>query len=316
MLAVVVVLTVDYWCYPYGAPMPGQSANIGENGLWLRYTWYFGQQPPADVDKLAGRLQTNGLRYAYFHVRSIGHDGMLEFHKPASAKTLVAAVHKEAPATRVIAWIYAGNARGRGRVDLSSIDVRRNMVREAQWLVKDCGFDGVQWDYEICPDGDTSLLSLLTETRAALTAGKIVSVAAPVWMPAGIYGWSESYFGAVAKNCDQITVMCYDTAAYFPRTYVWLVHQQVVRVSSAVVATNPKCRVIIGIPTYGTGFRSHNPRSENVEMALRGVREGLADKQGEKAVIAGVSPFADYTTDEQEWRSYAAHWPPVSAETR
>ena len=38
------VIGVDYWAYPYGIAINGRSYNHGENGLWLRYLWYFGQQ--------------------------------------------------------------------------------------------------------------------------------------------------------------------------------------------------------------------------------------------------------------------------------
>ena len=196
-----------------------------------------------------------------------------------------------------------------GVVDLSKPEVRRKMVSEAVWLTNECGFDGVQWDYEICPSGDRGLIDLLSETRAALPAGKTLSVCTAIWMPDnGEFGWSNEYFGEVAAHCDQMTVMAYDTAAYFPRLYVQVMHDQVVHVSHAVALSNPGGRVLIGIPTYGDGTRSHNPHAENVEMALRGVREGLADPSADPHVIAGVSMFADYTTDEREWQTYRQAW--------
>ena len=78
--------------------------------------------------------------------------GALKFHDPDTARRLVSALHRQAPAVKLLAWVYAGNADGEGAVDLSKPDVRRAMVGEARWLVTACGFDGVQWDYEICPN--------------------------------------------------------------------------------------------------------------------------------------------------------------------
>jgi hypothetical protein len=101
--------------------------------------------------------------------------------------------------------------------------------------------------------------------------------------------------------------MAYDTAAYFPRAYVWFVSEQVVRVTRAVARANPSCRVILGVPTYEDGTKSHNPRAENLRFGLMGVRNGLA-ASAETSVWQGVGIFADYTTDESEWRTWRERW--------
>ncbi len=302
------LLLLDYVCYPHLAHPVGPTFNRGENGLWLRYTWYFGQE--TDVPGLAERLKTEQIRYAYFHVRDVTQNGALRHHCPDVAARLVAPLHRKAPTVKLIAWVYAGNAADRGGVDLSRPEVRRVMVWEAVWLVTVCGFDGVQWDCEICPSGDADLLRLLRETRAALPPGKLLSVAVPLWLPIpiGRHGWREADFGAVARLCDQEVVMCYDSGIYLPRGYVWLVHQQAVHVTRAVERSSPRCRVLFGLPTYGAGGLSHHAPAENIRMALLGVREGLADTQADPSVIAGIAPFADYTTQPSEWETYQEWW--------
>ena len=221
-----------------------------------------------------------------------------------------AELHEAAPDAQSIAWVYVGNARGQGKVELSRPAVRQAMVAEAQWLVTSCGFDGVQWDYEICESGDGDFLALLRETRRALPPGKTLAIASAVWLPRPLqkWGWSESYCAQAARECDQITVMCYDTGFYSPRSYVWLVGQQAQRIPHAAAAANPRCRVLLGLPTYGPGFLSHNPRAENIEMALRGVREGLNAPGANNAGFAGVALFADYTTELDEWQTYERFW--------
>ncbi len=304
------LLLVDYFAYPYGARPGGPTYNIGENGLWLRYLWYFGRKRDADVQALAQRLREQQIRYAYFHVRDVTAQGTLRYHYPEAAKRLITTLHREAPEVKVIAWIYAGNRRGLGAVDLASAPVRRQMVREAAWLANTCGFDGVQWDYEVCDDGDPNFLRLMQETRAELPSGKLLSAAVPLWMPGPLvqWGWSEAYFGQVAATCDQMAVMCYDSGLYLPRSYVWLVRQQAIHVTQAVAGSNPRCRLLFGVPTYGAGGFSHNPRAENLALALRGVREGLADPRADAFVFAGVAPFADYTTRSEDWATYRALW--------
>ncbi len=310
-LAILLALfVVDYYAYPYGAAPGGRSLNRGENGLWLRYTWYFGQKSDAEWAALAERLKRGQIRDAYFHVRGITRDGALKYRYPERARALVERMHRLAPAVRAVAWVYAGNRSGEGEVDLTRPEVRRRMVGEAAWLARECGFDGVQWDYEICPDGDQGFLDLMAETRRALPPRKLLGAACPVWLrfPVGRWGWSTGYYAKVAATCDQIAVMCYDTGFVTPRSYVWLTGREVVEITRAAQRGDPACRVLIGVPTYGAGSRSHNPRAENLAFALRGVREGLADPSAAATSFAGVALFADYTTDEAEWAQYERLW--------
>jgi spore germination protein YaaH len=212
---------------------------------------------------------------------------------------------------KLIAWAYVSYGSSKSDVPLTDPKTRRAMIAEALWLVHDCGFDGVQWDVEPCADGDAGFLALMRETRAALPPDKLLSTATPMWAPAVLQqtGWSEAYFAQVAATCDQMAVMCYDSGYLTPRSYVWLVRQQAIHVTHAAGQGNPQCRVLLGVPTYGAGFFSHNPRAENLTMALRGVREGLADPGADLSVFAGIAPFADYTTSAQDWQTYATLWP-------
>src|SRR2546423_1771827 len=74
-----VVFTIDYFAYPYGNLASGRSGNRGENGLWLRYTWYFGEKSEAELAALPLQLVDRQIVYAWFHVRSIKKDGTLAY---------------------------------------------------------------------------------------------------------------------------------------------------------------------------------------------------------------------------------------------
>jgi hypothetical protein len=308
LLVLLLAAVTDYWVYPYSQPPGGKAVNRGENGLWLHSSWYFGRHTGVERGQLAQSLHDHEIRYAYFHVRGILHTGRLEYHCEKQARQLTDGLHRDAPEIKAIAWVYAGNRRGRGWVDLHDPMVRRAMVGEAVWLVTACGFDGVQWDYEICPDGDADFLSLIRETRAALPPGKTLSVATPIVFPFFHLAWSEQYLGRVAALSDQVVVMCYDTVAYFPRAYVAITRDQVIAATRTAARANPRCRVLIGIPTYAAGTPSHNPRAENIANAFRGVRAGLADPRADLSSFAGVALFADYTTEKTDWRTYEKVW--------
>lgn len=299
LLILVLIAFIDYWCFPYGGKVPGRPEPGSDNGLWLRYKWYFGDYGKAEITSLGRRLEQDRIGYAYFHVRNIDRYGKLVHRRAPTARVLNDSMERAAPSVQRIAWIFAGNRAADGLVDWSRRDVRRAMVAEAVWLVRDCGFDGVQWDCEIAPRRDPGLIALIEETRAALGKGPFIGFAAPMWLPAFGLGWDDGSFRDIAKVCDQIAVMAYDTGAYFPRAYSSLVAAQRDRIGQALSGT--RCRLIVGVPTYGPGLPSHNTRAENLANALRGVRMG-------KAPIEGVALFADYTTDRSEWNTYRTVW--------
>src|SRR5687768_17460533 len=86
LILVLALLAADYTFYPLLARPGGHSFNRGQNGLWLRYTWYFGRRGEAEVRAMARRLIENQIGYAYFHVRHITRDGSLRYHYPETAR--------------------------------------------------------------------------------------------------------------------------------------------------------------------------------------------------------------------------------------
>ena len=298
----------DYAFYPRFARVAPHDFNRRKNGLWLSEKWYRGGS--REYSQLAQHLRNAQIGSAYFHVRYIGKSGRLRFREASSSRKLNAEMKRRAPQVKRFAWIFVGNERAITGVDLGDEKVRAQMVSEAAWLVKTCGFDGVQWDYEICADDDADFLKLLQATRAALPQDAKISVATAMWLPRGFgaYGWSENYFAQVAARCDELVVMGYDSGLYFPRHYVWLIREQAARVTRASTRGNPKCRVLIGVPTYEKGGLSHQANAENLKMALVGVVDGLRDARANPAAFEGVALFSDETTDDEEWSFYRAAW--------
>lgn len=304
LIGLAVLFGLDYEFYQRLFPAGGASFDSGRNGLWVKDDWYLGQAKESYA-ALARRVSDGGFQDVYLHVRYIEKNGQLHYRYWAQGQIVAQNLRWRVPGARAIAWIYAGNERGLTGIDLGNATVRATMVKQAVDLVTWGGFDGVQWDYEMCPSGDANFLKLLQQTRAALPQGKVLSVAAPMWLPRPLedLGWSEAYFSQVAARCDQVAVMAYDSGVRWPRGYVWLLKQQCVRVPRACQAGNPKCEVLMGLPTYEDGGFSHSAWCENLELGLKGVREA-----GPQAGLAGVALFADYTTDAKEWRVYHSLW--------
>lgn len=299
-------VVIDYWTYPLFSTEPTQKFAKGSDGIWMRYTWYFGEVDPGLVRTHSKWLQDNGFRYAFFHVRSAGKSGGLIHDYMDRAAKLNAAVESAAPDLLRVAWVYVGNDAGSGSVDLSAPGTKEALVTTAIRLIEQGGFEGIQWDYEICPDGDKDFLELLQMSRVALPEGTFIGVCAPTnysWPLAG-FGWSAEYFREVAKLSDQIALMIYDTGMVLPRMYASHVARQTAVLKSATEGTD--CRVLFGLASYGQGMRSHNPRSENLRIGIRALRWGLESDNAEN--FEGLSIFADYTTDEEEWKEYLDNW--------
>jgi len=89
--------------------------------------------------------------------------------------------------------------------------------------------------------------------------------------------------------------MCYDTGFVLPRSYEWLVRRQ-----AELIPRAARCEVLLGLPTYERGGPSHNPRAENLKIALKACRNSRG--------FSGVSLFADYTTDSSEWSWFQRAW--------
>ncbi len=263
IFSVAVAALADFFFYPVLVKPATKVFNRGENGLWLGSRWYLGKSDDKDRQLMVDRLTAAQVKYAYFHVRDINKSGKLRHHNPEQAAQMLSYLKERAPQVKAVAWVGAVSPSAGGEVDLRLLNVRKTMAEEARWLTDVCGFDGVQWDYEICKDGDPYFLQLLSLTRNSIQPGKILSIAAPVL-------WSSKYYAPLARVCDQIAVMCYDTVSIFPRSYVCLVSQEAFRVTAAVAKVNRQCKVILGVPTYKDLTRAHQKHAENLLMALVG----------------------------------------------
>jgi hypothetical protein len=298
MVLMLLAVMIDYQLYSvYTRPRP-TNYDTACNGLWLGSKWYHGKVSEQDIDNLAKLLREKHIAYGYFHCRDIQRGGGLRYRCLDTASKFIAALHKQCPNTKVIAWVGAVNAAGGGEVNLDNQAVRQKMAGEAGWLVRECGFDGVQWDFEPCGD-DRNLLNLLKLTRAQLPAPYSVSVCASRL-------WSAKYVLQLSEHCDQIALMDYDTACPVPRGYAYLVKQDVINFTNALKNTN--CKLMEGVPTYEDITPAHNRQAENLLVALIGVKDGLADPNCNRAAFAGIAPYAEFTTSAEEWDIYNRYW--------
>lgn len=294
-------VATDYYSFSATTQPSSQNFNLGENGLWLGSKWYHGKVTDNDLQQIAAMLKREQIAFAYFHCRDIDAKGNLRFGAPKTAGKLVEFLHRECPQTKILAWIGAVGPNMRGEVNLNSPQVRARMAEQAALLVKSCGFDGVQWDFEYCVNDDPAFLDLLKLTRAALPSNSLLSAAVP-------FTWTENYIGKVSLLTDQLALMAYDTVCFLPRWYACYMKELVIRYANAIAAHGTQCKLMIGVPTYEDVTPLHHKQAENLKVALVGVKDALADPTCKRQAVLGIAPYAEYTTDADEWNTYNKWW--------
>lgn len=169
-------------------------------------------------------------------------------------------------------------------------------------LTKHPRLAGIHLNIEPWPSGHAAMLVLLDELDAALPDGTILSVAAyppPTrWHPHPDVHWDEAYFREVAKRCDQLAVMMYDTSIRWPKFYVKLMDDW----TQQVLLWAGDTHVLLGLPAYedqGVGY--HHPHVENLGHGLDGIHAGLSRFNALPNAYRGIAVYSHWTMDDAEW---------------
>jgi len=223
----------------------------------------------------------------------------------------------------VLAWIgqvdAAGGSPGDVTVDLDSSAVRAQIAETATYFVKDLGFDGIQYDIEPIINNNPRFIDLLTETRADLPAGAILSTIGQKWAPNAHIAdflrsqgkadawWTSYYYADVAAHVDQIVPLIYNSAMPTARSYELFVQEETEHILDSVRSARHPPQVLVGVPTYsGDSFWFHDS-AENIATSLNGVIAGLNSNRDASA-FAGVALYRFATTSNLDWSIYDSMW--------
>lgn len=301
----------------------GGHFNTGANAVWLEHSWA-GQGHTADeYAALATQLEREQIRYVYAHVGPLDSNGTIPDDRAPYAAQLVAQLHERAPDVRVLAWIgqveKAGGYPPDESVDLGDSAVRRQIAATAARYAAQLGFDGVHYDIEPIVNNNPRFLDLLDETHALLPAGAILSITAQKWAPnAHVADWLKSkgkadawwttyYYTEVAKHCDQLVSILYDTAMPTAGLYQLFVKQETEHILEAARGVARPPQVLIGVPTYtGNSFWFHDA-AENAGTSLDGVVAALNNVPNASPFV-GVAIYRYATTTDASWRTYEHLW--------
>ncbi|MCX5050793.1 hypothetical protein [Streptomyces sp. NBC_00474] len=301
-----------------GDPKTGTYSR-GRDAIWLGHAWVDGRKTDADVTALARRLKNTGIRDLYVHAGPLEHDGTLPKSAYPKARWLIAAVYREAPGTRVQAWLGDVLAtESPTGMRLERPETRAAVVTSTRQILA-AGFEGAHFDLEPLHSGDRDYLTLLDSLRSVTRAHHaLLSVAAHQIDPLpgfhAFWGtvaghpkwWSQRFFGQVARRVDQIAVMSYDTMQPLQSLYGGYVAQQT---SLALEVTPKSTDLLMGLPFYHENRFGHWNHAETVPAAVRGVRLGLSRTDAGRARF-GVALYVDFAATEADWTAYRDDWVP------
>jgi hypothetical protein len=304
VMLLIAVLAIDFFFQRHYTEIKAHAFNKGSNGLYVKYPWYFEEKNQEELFTLIDKMKSEQITRAYFHAREVDKDGKSTKPSGDKAKNITKVMHERHPDAKSIAWITIGDKYTPGS-DLSKAEFRQSVVEECGWLTGECGFQGVQIDYDPCPTGDQNLLALLKEVREKIGADKYLSVATSPWSSDAEGYWTKEYYAEVAQRCDEVAVRCYDKSMPHPRLYSSMVAQQAKVIPETVSKANPNCAAMMCLPTF-PGNLIHN-QSENLFFGLKGVTQGLSEAADTKG-FEGIALFADNTMDPEEWQDYEKYW--------
>ena len=292
-------------------PATSRSFDRGVNGLWLGHRFYTGVgvrdgEPvtPDEVDTLVDTLARRGFRYVFIHAGPVQADGSIEDEPDLVLATLA----QRAPNVQRLAWLGARVE----KIDLTHAAFRHGLIETIRKL-REAGFSGVHFDFVPLRDGHPGYLETLEAVREAFGPEFSISQATPRAGPFGFsFGplrgsfWSESFYRDTIERTDQTVVMAYDTGLAFTKGYVAFVRHQT-ELLGRWACEAPGHELLIGIPSYEDVPTYSDPQVENIRTASEGVRAAL-EEPGFGSCLAGVSVYAYWVTDEDEWAEFDRYW--------
>lgn len=293
------------------------SHDRGQNAIWLSHGWLGGDdwfekydkqneltkyRNDASISQLLDKLRQHGITDLFPHVSPANEKGILPPIDRKQTKRFL----ELAQEFRVMPWI--GGPWGSG-VRPWDDRWRTNFIHQITNLLNaHPGFAGVHLNIEPVPSGDTNLISLTRQLKAALPKDKRLSFAAypppTYWHQFPDVHWEQEYFEKIASHCDQVAVMMYDTGLKNPKLYRKLMSDWAVE--SIVWAGTTK--VLLGIPTYADrNVEYHFPEIENITNALQGIHAGLTRIKSPDN-YQGIAIYANWVTDSDEWSHLRTHF--------
>jgi hypothetical protein len=296
------------------------------NAIWIGTEWTYDQPDDATLNNLVSRLRDHDVGTVYAWVSWLQEDGSWRGTANFEAvKTFVERFNEAYPEAELYGWVsFPVNVGDDDGYRMDDDDLQQKVADFSQRVIGEFGFDGVHLNVEpVWNDNSPDFLELLRKVRAAVGDDTPISVAVPPdWSPAdaqipvpplitpGTF-WEKQFKQRVALLADEMVIMAYNGGLSKPEDYSEWVAYQVRSYAEALSDPVTGTELVIGIPTYdkdATEPPAHDPLIENVESAVIGIREGLAQAGDAASVVEGIAIYAEWETDATEWLEFKTDW--------
>ena len=305
------VSTVSFAAFQtYSTELPYYDSET--NGLWVGYQWLTGSNvrtgqpvPDYEIEQFLALIERQGIRYVFVRAGPVLPSGELT-HRPGN---FFYQLQQRDPDTVYLPWV-TGNL---DHLNLSFPTWRQGFVDQLEQL-KEQEVRGIHLNIEPVSDSEPGYLDLLREIRSELGPSFFISQAT---RPAGLWGvsfgdlkqhlWSREFYRSTMAQTNQTVVMAYNTRLKQEMIYTaFAKHQTSLLVDWACGLSGH--HVLIGIPSYEHAPGYSDPTTENIRTASRGIRSALNNAGDNVKCFHGVSVYAHWTTDPDEWADFRTHW--------
>ena len=183
--------------------------------------------------------------------------------------------------------------------DFDSINFRENFIQDYKTFLE-LGFDGLLIDVEPVQFSQREIfLEFLDKLNNKLPGNSLISVYSGFISNdenenENEWEWNFDFYKKVSNKVDLISFPLYDTDLSDKDEYQSFVKDQIRILSSYSTETD----ILLAIPT-------HKQQPEIIENALQSYNEEIKINKGS---IIGVTIFADWTTDENEWKVFEEYF--------
>ncbi|PCJ54337.1 MAG: hypothetical protein COA79_22000 [Planctomycetota bacterium] len=305
LFIVILALFVAYLIWTPGYIDRSKTIDMKKNGLWLAHGWIGADEwfekykkdknkyrTPESYNTLNSRIKTLNIEYIFPHLCPSTIQGKIAKYDNKAIESLLNNTN-----VKVLPWI--GGVLG-GSAFPEKEYWRDNFVASIKILLdENPKLAGIHINIEPLPSGNKGFILLLKSIKAVIGENRILSLASyppPSFLhPHNDVHWEKEYYETLSTIIDQHVVMMYDTALSNHKLYQYLYSKWV----QQVLKWSANKEVLFGIPVYDdTGVGYHNPETENVLNAIKGLYSGLAKSSAGN--YAGMSIYCNWELDEQE----------------
>lgn len=300
------------------------------NAIWLGAEWTHEARPADQMARLVGRLHENNIGTVYARVSWLRDDLTWAGHAEQndgfdavreSVQRFAVQFKTMYPEVTLYGWVDFPVNRGPQGYRLNDPAAQAAVADFSLVILTELGFDGVFLNVSpvLEPNAD-DFVGLLQRIKLKVGDNGPVAVAVPPdYTPAAenvpqspLYApgtaWSKQFKQRVALLTDEIALTPYSTGLNDRLAYVdWLAYQ-VESYARAVAELDTSAQIVVGIPTYDSDPPLQNASVENISAALEGVEKGMELAGGASQYVGGVALFAEWTTDDTEWRLFNQLW--------